>query len=138
MLNRLKQYIDIKHISVSAFEKSIGMSNASFGKSLKNGGTIGADKLEIILNTYPDININWLVLNKGPMLISETKENVIKPTSEEKCPECKVLEAKLKVKEAMIYELYKDLISSKNEIIMLQKLKDSNNKSSEGGKIVAA
>lgn len=45
-LERIKQFIDCKGLSVSAFEKSVGMSNASFGKSLKNKGAIGTDKLE--------------------------------------------------------------------------------------------
>ena len=52
ILERLKQYIDSKGISVSAFEKSIGMANASFGKSLKRNGAIGTDKLENILYIY--------------------------------------------------------------------------------------
>ena len=46
ILQRIKEYIDLKGISISAFEKSIGMSNASFGRSLKNNGAIGTDKLE--------------------------------------------------------------------------------------------
>jgi hypothetical protein len=71
MLDRLKEYIDFKGISVAGFERSIGMSNASFGKSLKNGGTIGADKLEIILRIYSDLNLTWLVTGKGKMI----KEN---------------------------------------------------------------
>ena len=40
ILDRIKQFIDSEGIAVSAFEKSIGMSNASFGKSLRNGGAI--------------------------------------------------------------------------------------------------
>lgn len=72
MLERLKQYIDYKGISVSAFEKSIGMSNASFGKSLKNHGTIGANKLETILNVYSDLNPVWLLTGEGQML----KDNI--------------------------------------------------------------
>lgn len=73
ILNRLKEYIDYKGISIAAFERSIGMSNASFGKSLKNGGAIGTDKLEYILNIYSDINSEWLLYGKGEMLISKTK-----------------------------------------------------------------
>lgn len=46
VLERIKEYIDYKGITISAFEKSIGMSNASFGKSLKSGKGIGSDKLE--------------------------------------------------------------------------------------------
>jgi len=71
ILERIKDFIDTKGISVSAFERSIGMSNASFGKSLKNGGAIGTDKLENILNTYPEINPNWLITGNGSMLKSD-------------------------------------------------------------------
>lgn len=67
ILERIKEYIDAKGIAVSAFEKSIGMSNASFGKSLKNGGAIGTDKLENILKVYPDISPDWLMTGKGSM-----------------------------------------------------------------------
>lgn len=73
MLKRIKEYIDFKGISVAAFEKSIGMSNASFGKSLKNNGTIGADKLEIILSKYRDLNVEWLIKGLGPMILSDDK-----------------------------------------------------------------
>jgi hypothetical protein len=71
ILTRLKYYIDSKGITVSAFERSVGMSNASFGKSLKTGGAIGSDKLENILSTYPDINPVWLMTGSGSMLSSE-------------------------------------------------------------------
>lgn len=83
ILERIKQYIDLKGISVSAFERSIGMSNASFGKSLKNGGAIGSDKLENILKVYPDISPSWLMTGDGDMLI----ENEPVYTSPSKCLE---------------------------------------------------
>lgn len=73
ILERIKQYIDYKSISVAAFEKSIGMSNASFGKCLKKGGAIGTDKLENILNVYPDISPNWLLTGNGDMLRNTTE-----------------------------------------------------------------
>lgn len=76
VLNRIKQFIDYKGIAISAFEKSIGMSNASLGKSLKTGGTIGADKLGNILIAYPEINLYWLVTGKGEMLTTESRDEV--------------------------------------------------------------
>lgn len=79
VLKRLKEYIDSKGISVSAFEKSIGMSNASFGKSLKQGGAIGSDKLEKILIIYSDISPEWLLTGKGEMLNEHHQESSDKP-----------------------------------------------------------
>ena len=68
VLENLKKYIDSKRISVSAFEKSIGMSNNSFRKSLNSGGHIGSDKLENILKIYPELNPVWLLQGEGEML----------------------------------------------------------------------
>lgn len=69
IVNRIKEYIDSKGISIAAFERSLGMSNASFGKSLKNNGAIGTDKLENILSTYPDLSPSWLLTGNGNMII---------------------------------------------------------------------
>ena len=71
IVRRIKQFIDAKGISIASFERSIGMSNASFGKSYKNGGAIGSDKIENILSVYPDINPSWLLTGSGKMLKSE-------------------------------------------------------------------
>ncbi len=49
VLERIKQYLDDKNISISAFEKNIGMSNASFRKSLNRKRAIGSDNIENIL-----------------------------------------------------------------------------------------
>lgn len=68
ILERIKQFMDHKGISTAAFERSIGMANASFGKSLKKGGAIGTDKLEKILSVYPEISPVWLMTGVGDML----------------------------------------------------------------------
>lgn len=68
VLERIKEYINSKGITVAAFERSIGMSNASFGKSLKNKGAIGSDKIENILSVYNDLSPEWLLTGKGNML----------------------------------------------------------------------
>lgn len=76
ILERIKEYIDFKGINTSNFERSVGMSNASFGKSLKSGGAIGTDKLENILKVYRDINIEWLLTGVGAMIKPEITEEV--------------------------------------------------------------
>lgn len=73
ILQRIKEYIDYKGITNAAFERSIGMSNASFSKSLRNGGAIGTDKLENILSVYPDLSPEWLLTGRGDMLYEEPK-----------------------------------------------------------------
>ncbi|SES88468.1 helix-turn-helix transcriptional regulator [Prevotella sp. kh1p2] len=73
ILDRIKTYIDYKGITVAAFERSVGMSNASFGKSLRNKGAIGTDKLENILSVYDDLSPEWLLTGRGEMLkVAET------------------------------------------------------------------
>lgn len=76
ILSRIKTYLDEKNIPISVFEKSIGMSNSSFGKQLKNKGAIGTDKLENILKVYPDISPVWLLTGEGYMIKSHTHSNL--------------------------------------------------------------
>lgn len=76
ILDRIKSYIDYKGITVAAFERSVGMSNASFGKSLRNKGAIGTDKLENILSVYDDLSPEWLLTGKGNMLQSATNVSI--------------------------------------------------------------
>ncbi|WP_279165520.1 S24 family peptidase [Phocaeicola coprophilus] len=75
ILDRIKQFIDAKGMSIAAFERSIGMANASFGKSLKNNGAIGTDKLENILSIYPEISPNWLLTGNGDMLLQKSPDD---------------------------------------------------------------
>lgn len=70
-IHRIKDFIDYKGISIRAFEISVGFSNGSFGSQLKNNKTIGVDKLEYILNVYPELNPLWILTGKGDMILSE-------------------------------------------------------------------
>ena len=76
VLDRIKKYIDFKGVTIAAFERSIGMSNASFGKSLKNKGAIGSDKIEKILSVYPDLSPTWLLTGSGSMLCSDSSGTI--------------------------------------------------------------
>ncbi len=67
-LQRLKRFIDFKLIPVSKFEKNVGFSNGSFASQLKKNKTIGVDKLENILNYYPELSSEWVLTGKGNMI----------------------------------------------------------------------
>lgn len=115
ILERIKQYIDSKGISISAFEKSIGLSNASFRTCLKKGTTIGVDKVERILNTYGDISVIWLMTGEGEMLkvrCYESRQEAIEAEEKQK-----------KDKDALITKLteqinvYEQQLKEKDQVI---------------------
>ena len=76
VVKRIKEYIDSKGITVAAFERSIGVSNATFGKSLKSGGNLGSDKIEKMLSIYPDLNSEWLMTGRGSMIYLDARPGI--------------------------------------------------------------
>lgn len=83
-LNRIKEYIDYKGLSVRSFEETVGFSNGSFASQLKNNRTIGVDRVENILQKYPDLNAQWLLTGQGSMLKEDIQ--LAKPHVEESFP----------------------------------------------------
>lgn len=67
-IERVKILIDEKRLSISAFEKAIGMSNNSIQTAIKRQSNLKDDTLNSILNTYTDISAEWLLTGKGEML----------------------------------------------------------------------
>ena len=67
-VSRIKEFIDFKGLSVRKFEEAVGFSNGAFASQYKNNGSIGSDKIENILHSYPEINVIWLLTGKGDML----------------------------------------------------------------------
>lgn len=148
ILERIKEYIDYKGLSVAAFERSIGMANASFGKSLKNKGAIGTDKLEKILSTYPDLSPTWVMSGEGEMLktkrtlslqntkteVSEDKNNNNKPIEQTNIAEIvdkflsiiKEKDEKILSQSDRITELTAEVSQMKEQIFQLEREKGKN------------
>jgi len=63
--DRIRQFIEYKGISIREFERVCGLGNA-FVRNIKK--TISVDKVERILQAYPEINRDWLLAGKGGML----------------------------------------------------------------------
>lgn len=66
IIERILSFIDYKGLSKNKFYKETGLSNGFLDK-VKD---IGASKVEYILNTYPDLSAEWLILGKGEMIKS--------------------------------------------------------------------
>ncbi len=77
-LERIKNFIDLEGISVSAFEKVVGFSNGAFASQLKNRRTIGVDKLENILNSFPQLNPSWSLTGNGDMILDDSSKKSTK------------------------------------------------------------
>lgn len=69
--NRILEYLDYKGISKYKFYKDTKLSNGFLDKNRN----IGSDKCEIISNSYPEINIEWVITGKGKMLKSDNENN---------------------------------------------------------------
>jgi hypothetical protein len=74
---RLKEYIKFKGMAVTSFEKSIGAANSYVNSIYKS---IGPDKVNVIIEKYPDLNMDWLLTNRGEMLT--TKQEMVIETKE--------------------------------------------------------
>lgn len=69
---RLLEFIEKEGITKSYLEKTIKAGNGY----INNVKTIGSDKLEDILNEYPNLSLDWLVAGKGSMYKDESNFNV--------------------------------------------------------------
>lgn len=66
-IERVKVIIDKNRLSVSAFEKKVGLSNSSIQIALKRNSNLKDETLNSILSVYPDISPNWLLTGEGGM-----------------------------------------------------------------------
>ena len=109
---RLMQFIEIRGLSVSRFEKMCNLSNGYLNK-LRNAP--GLNKLEDILRAFPNLNREWLLYGEGEMLISETpieeKFEEISPVvpALTECLDCRILQIRLEEKQATIDSLKQQL-----------------------------
>lgn len=66
---RIKLFCETEHITISSFEKKIGVANGYVNSISKS---IGIDKLVKLLEIFPNINIEWLLTGNGEMYKSKT------------------------------------------------------------------
>lgn len=80
--DKIKQFLDYKGISKNKFYSQTGLSIGF----LDSGKSLGVDKMRIIINTYPELNIEWLVLDRGPMLNTGDASYSTSPKVQEQFP----------------------------------------------------
>lgn len=110
---KISLYLKQKKISKREFYSRTGLSNGF----LDSGKHLGTENLAIIINTFPDLNINWIVLNQGNMLKdTSTADTTISLTENSKDIQIKIMKQHIKTLELLITEKDK-LIAEKERII---------------------
>lgn len=76
--DRIKKYLEYKGISKNKFYTQTGLSIGF----LDSGNSLGVDKARIIINTYPDMSLNWLIMGAGEMLRADIDTQMQVATAE--------------------------------------------------------
>lgn len=69
---RLLEFIDFKGISKREFCRNIDASNTF----LANQSDMAAEKVVKIITVYPEINLNWLLMGAGNMLVNINSDHI--------------------------------------------------------------
>jgi len=95
---KIIKYLKDKGISQDKFSRKCNLSSGF----LRTGKHIGSEKLKIIRDNYPDLNMNWLLYDEGNMLLDST--NMVNEPQENytKTEDCNHLRELLKAKEETI------------------------------------
>lgn len=104
-VTRMQAYITFKGLKKSEFYRTVGLANGYLDKVKE----LGSDKVESIITKYSDINLEWLITGKGPMI----KENAPPKWSDAD---------NLKLRDEII-ELQKEIIRLQKEIAELNRPK---------------
>ncbi|MFJ1323581.1 hypothetical protein ACILDT_11260 [Capnocytophaga canis] len=65
---RLDNFMIFKGLNDNKMTIETGISNGLIGKARKKGGGISLENISKILNTYSELNAEWLITGKGEML----------------------------------------------------------------------
>lgn len=72
--DRTMLFVRCKGLTMKSFEDMCGLSTG-YVTSMRKG--FGAEKLNNVLNAFPDLNRDWLLFGEGPMLRSQGQTQVI-------------------------------------------------------------
>lgn len=70
-IERFFYFLDNQGLKHTPIEKELGFSNGYLGKMKSRNASIGSDVIEKIVSYFPDLNVEWLIMGKKPMLKSD-------------------------------------------------------------------
>lgn len=75
MIQRLKQFIDYKGISVRKFGQECDINPSTIQVAINKNTAIGSNIIEKIAQNFRDLNMNWLFLGVGSMINDQNIEH---------------------------------------------------------------
>ncbi len=117
IIDRIFLYIDKQGLAVSRVERDLGIGNNTLGKARERGKGIGAEIVAKFVETYPDLNLNWLITGEGSML----KQDNTQPAAASSdlppgpCRQCELRERLLAEKDERIAELREHLHDARQQ-----------------------
>ena len=83
ILARLQQFMDHENLTAYQVNKDSGLCKGLLINAFTNQRGLTTSTLEAILNTYPQLNANWLIVGRGEMLNPEP-DDAVPPSVTEK------------------------------------------------------
>ena len=83
ILVRLQQFMDHENLTAYQVNKDSGLCKGLLINAFTNQRGLTTSTLEAILNTYPQLNANWLIVGRGEMLNPEP-DDAVPPSVTEK------------------------------------------------------
>lgn len=71
--SRIEKIMETENLSSGIFASQIGVQNSTLSHILNSRNKPSLDVLKKILQRYPDISSDWLILGQGPMFREERK-----------------------------------------------------------------
>lgn len=71
ILKRLKEFMEHKQLSAYQINKDAGLSKGLITNSFSKGLGLTSSTISSLLLAYPELNANWLLVGRGPMLLND-------------------------------------------------------------------
>lgn len=80
MKDRIAHIIRAKNLTAAEFAMRLGIQPSNVSHLLSGRNNPSLDFVKKLKETFPEYNLDWIVLGKGPMTVSEPFSDLVLPT----------------------------------------------------------
>ena len=108
---RLTDFRKSRHITLAELSKKLNMETATLGAQLAGKRGVSVTTIHNIINLYPELNLEWVMLGRGNMLVSDEIQEHLSTKAEvaELKNQVEVQQEKIKCLEAQVEVLVRTL-----------------------------